>query len=368
MGDVRITKRSPVSMRFFQSIGDNKNALEAYQRLRLTPSKNAKDACKDVASRVIQALDQCPKFVGRAVHTGSGVRDVSLKKPLWSDVDIVCFLQRDTNDRLITSFEHFEKARWIASKFVKEYLENEIGTYFDEASVVHDGCVTGFVVKLEVKRSSISIRPWSVDVLFARDLEINNNEPQWGLVERELDELLLATKRTQTNSMAPYRDAFLQGIYTQTPRLKGLVKSLKAFYRILTSGERKSTVNGFFFEMLAVLLFFNKFIPANFSLPRALATCYEAMAAPSKFPALCFGRERAGGDALNRPAPPSDEQLSAMKNKAGAYCLVLVDPFAPFNNVAAKKRKQMDAWPVLEEGAANILEALKSKNVAPYAF
>jgi len=366
MSDIRITKRSPISINFFQPVASNKKAIEAYLRLRLTPSEGAKNAANDVASKVVAALRKCPKFVGRAVQSGSVVRDVSLKKPLWSDVDVVCFIHRDKRGAAISSFAEFEKARFGASDFIENFLNDEIGKHFPEATVVKG--TKGFVIKLEVKRNAISIRPWCIDVLLAFDLEINNNVPQWAGISQELENLE-AKKFNQTSSMAPYRDAFLKGIYARAPRLKGLVRALKAYYRILTSGERESTVNGFFFEMLAVALFANGLIPANFSMPRALATCFQAIARPSKVPALSFPEERGGGgDAMDRPAPPTDDQLAAMKKKAGANCLVIVDPFAPFNNLAARKKKQTDAWPVLEEGAANILQSLESRNVIAYAF
>jgi len=360
-----ITKRSPIDVNFLKAIGEIMNAVEAYDRRRLTPSKNARRAAKDVARKIIQIVEACP-FVGRAVQTGSSVRGTNLKKPGWSDVDLICFLHAAHYGRLISSFVDFEKFRWKASEEVRDHLAKKIGGSFDEAEIAH--FERGFVIKLEVKRSSRSLRPWCVDVMFARDLEENNNHPHWSLVQREFDQLPQSKKLTQTHSVAPYRDAFLQRRYVETPRLLVPIRWLKAFNRILDRGDRKYAVYGFFFEMLVVLLFSNGFIPAHFNIPRALATCYAAIASPSQVPALCFEKERAGGDALDRPAPPTKDQLAAMKKQAGANCLVLVDPFAPFNNVAFKKEKQMDAWSVLEKGAADMLEDLKSKNVFPYAF
>ena len=219
-----------------------------------------------------------------------------------------------------------------------------------------------------VKRNTVSIRPWYVDILFAFDLEMNNNVPQWPLVMNELHAMKGSEKFLQTSSMAPFRDAFYSGLYSRTPRLKVVVKHLKCFNRIFGGAERESTVNSFFFESLALLLFDNGYIPSNFSVPRALATCHAAIADPSKVPALFFAQQGGGGDALARPVPPTKDQLVGMKKRAGPKCLVLIDPFAPFNNLAIQKANQQGAWDDLPFGAKSMVELLKSQNVTPYAF
>ena len=218
--------------------------------------------------------------------------------------------------------------------------------------------------------------PWNIDIIFAHDLAVNNNIPRWPQISVELEKMQPPQRLAQTNSMAPWRNTFLNHLYHLHPRAKSLVRILKAWNRMVMADEpeRNHCVNSFTLEVLALLLLDNGSIPASFNLSKALATCLFALAFPSQVPALFFQRQMAGGDAMDRPAPPNRNQLAALiKNankKAGGAegGLVLVDPFAPFSNLAARRKNTFEAWKRLECQAAEFVKFLGSKNVTPYAI
>jgi len=375
MANQRITKRSPLRMDFFHQIHANAKSLAAFDRLRLRPSRNAMSAGEDVAIKVVELLEQCPHFRLRPVVSGSQQRSVKLKKPDWSDIDVVCMIQADTRngrDTQIQTFEHFHKIRFAASKLIKEWLDYQFenGQFFAEQSIL-DNDTPGFVLKLGVKRNSSAHHIWKIDVLFAHELSVNNNAPQWNHVMSQLNLMKQPSMQfSQTSSMAPYRDAFINSLYAKHPQAKPLVRHLKAWNRILMRGideTQELTVSGFVYEMLVLLLVENGVIPKSFDLPSALATCYFLLAHPERIGILTFPTEKGGGDAMSRPAPPKQHQLEALRRSAGQG-LVLVDPMAPFSNVAQRKPKYAEAWRRVDQGAASSYNSLRAQGVSRYEF
>ena len=221
--------------------------------------------------------------------------------------------------------------------------------------------------------------PWNIDIIFAHDLAVNNNIPRWPQISVELEKMQPPQRLAQTNSMAPWRNTFLNHLYHLHPRAKSLVRILKAWNRMVMADEpeRNHCVNSFTLEVLALLLLDNGSIPASFNLSKALATCLFAVAFPSHVPALIFLSQMAGADAMDQPARPNLCQLEALIKNANASAaqaggaeggLVLVDPFAPFSNLAAWKPKAFEAWNRLERQAAEFFEFLEAKKVRPYHF
>ena len=229
------------------------------------------------------------------------------------------------------------------------------------------------MIKLRVKRNGIAHNPWNIDIIFAHDLSVNNNIPQWPLISVELEAMQPSKRLAQTNSMALWRNALLQSIYHVHPLAKTLVRILKAWNRMVMAGELEcKSVNSFTLEVLALLLLDNGFIPADFNLSKALATCLFAIAFPSHVPALFFRRS---SDFVNWPAPPDQSQLVALTKKVDPTAMkagfaeggfVLVDPLAPFSNLATRKPKTFEAWNRLERHATGFFEFLGSKKVRPY--
>ena len=233
---------------------------------------------------------------------------------------------------------------------------------------------------MRIKRFSVAFNPWNIDILFAHELSFNNNAPQWNTVQQQLAAMSPPSKPlSQTNSMAPFRDDFLKSLYDKHPRAKRVVRFLKAWNRVLMKKANEPApgeehcISGFFFEMLALLMIENGLIPTILDLSRALATCLFAIVNPNRVKPLFFPAEMAGGDAFSRPAPPNQRQLDDLRRSSSeeageGECLVLVDPMAPFNNVARRKKKTKEAWERLEGGAKKFLQFLESKNVRHYEF
>jgi len=362
-----------------------------FDNFELRPSGNADRSGRDVADLVIRTLESLAEgkgegLAGRAVLSGSRARGVALKKPGWSDVDILFFLQRDRRGVWIDSFEHFEKERYGAFKLIKESLAAELPNVFAEAVVVDSECKPGFVIKLKVQRGRKSIDAWNVEISFAFDIAPNNNNPNWDEIRRQLAAMPLSKRRAQSNSFAEFRNAFLNKIYDSDnsertvqcyqcgsddviePGLRVLVRLLKAWYRVLLQDhDLKKTVCSFMLEMLALSLFSNGIIPDDFDLAKAFSTCMKfivtAECTASGATVLSFSQEVGGGDNSNRPVPPFPQENLAWPNG-----LVLVDPFAPYTNVAYRKKQQSEEWRVLIEGAKQTLDFMELHNTPPYGF
>jgi len=343
----------------FRDIMTDSRDMRDYDNDWLRPTRGQKSAARDVADRVIRALEDdysgtTGNFHGRAVLTGSRAREVALDTPFTSDIDVLFLIQRDARGVLIRSFVEFENIRYIAFNSVKRFLARELPEVFYEAEVV--GFVVGFVIKLEVKRRRDRRILWKVEVVFGFDSQYINDR-DWDEIARELSAMPRSKALLQTNSFAEMRNIFLNGEYDCDPDLRILVRFLKAWYQILTKDDNPNEIiHSFVFEMLVLLLFSNDHIPADFSLRRALATCLTAIANPRRVPSLVFR-----DDGFDRPLSPRCD----MRNQVG---LVLIDPFLTINNVAERKRRDPEAWQKLEYGAQRTVDFLRSNGVATYAF
>ena len=121
-----------------------------FDRYELRPTDNADRVGCSIADKVIRTLESFASgkggsLAGRAVLSGSCARGVALKKPGWSDLDIVFFIQRDRRGVWIDSFEHFEKERYCAFQVIKDFLAENLPNVFAEAVVVDTECKPGFV-------------------------------------------------------------------------------------------------------------------------------------------------------------------------------------------------------------------------------
>lgn len=350
------------SMAGFRDIITDSEDMRSYDDRRVRPTRGMDSAAHDAASRIIRALGNYGRdrgrgnYGGRAVLTGSRARGVALDTPRLSDIDVLFLIQRDSRGLLIESFEEFESIRYNAFYNVKRFLFNELPHVFYKAEVVEEGCYPGFVIKLEVKLSRGWRTLWNVDVVFALDYDYIN-DLDWDEIAGKLNAMPKYKALVQTNSFAEMRNSFLNRVYDSDHDLRIVVRMLKAWYQILTEDENpKKIIHGFVFEMLVLLLFSNKYIPADFSLRRAIATCLMAIAKPRRVPGLFFR-----DDYFDRPLSPSCD----MRNQVG---LVLIDPFLTFSNVVESKRKDAEAWRKLEFAAQRTVDFLWSNGVPPYAF
>ena len=149
----------------FRDIMTDSRDMRDYDNDWLRPTRGQNSAARDVADRVIRALEDdysgtTGNFHGRAVLTGSRARGVALDTPSLSDIDILFLIQRDyriyrRSGVSIRSFEEFQNIRFKACQDIKGFLYDELPYVFYEAKVVEEGCYPGFVIKLEVRLAAV---------------------------------------------------------------------------------------------------------------------------------------------------------------------------------------------------------------------
>jgi len=365
---VTLTKRTPINEAVFRNCAVKSSQLQELDKLRCQSSFNARRTAQFYADKMVGILDSRNLFQGPSEMHGSWLRKTNTKKPGLSDIDILCYIHEDKNKYPIETMEDFHRIRFSASIHVKQLLEKELSKEFEYGKIT--GFYSGFVIKVEVKEDARALKPWKMDVIFCHDLEPNNNPvPDYALIDRQFKKLEPFSKRTaNVSSLARLRHAILDGVFNECPRLKTLVRLLKHYNKdVVMKRWDCEPVNSFVLEMLVALLFSNDVIPPRFHLNRAFATCLTAIAEPDEVPVLFF-KENHLAYAKPQPFLPDARQLNDLRKGAGNDSLVLVDPAAPFSNIAVKKARVAEGWEKLEEAAGDFVAFLRTKGVGPYPF
>ena len=118
-------------------------------------------------------------------------------------------------------------------------------------------------------------------------------------------------------------------------------------------------------EMMVSHLFANEVIPRDFDMSRALFTCLAVLVSRDR--ATIYLRDsKYLSDETFVPGAPSDEEKSRLaKNRRPAGFPVIVDPVAPFSNIA-KNADTEEAWRKLTKCAGVVCRFLDNHGVIPY--
>ena len=137
----------PYTLGSFKRLALNSADLIDFDRQNLQPSQNAKNIANEIFRKFIHALDARPVFKGTAVKHGSFARGTSLARR--SDVDIMCYVERNRIGRRLRSLKDFRRCRWEASKKIKAHLLWKLRNEFADIRVC--GFTEGFCIKFNVK-------------------------------------------------------------------------------------------------------------------------------------------------------------------------------------------------------------------------
>ena len=360
-----ICTSSPNTMEFFKQVAIRSADLNDYDDLKLVSTRNQRRVAESVADRVIDCLHGRRDYGGQAIRHGSFLRLTNLAKPGISDVDVIAFISEDYNGNELSSIDDFEDLRNDASQNIKDHLMNNLNDCF--ATVELDEFWKGLCIKLRVKNHWSARHFWNVDVIIAYDA---SQDAQSRIAAyKSLRGMTISQKTINTNAFSICRNIFVEEIYQVNPRLRTLVRLLKCFNWISKEkGNCEKGVSSVVVEMLVILLYMKCTIPCNFGLNRALCTCLEHIGYPRSRNDVWITVDDFlyPEDAVGVPHKPTDFQLWQMRENCGADGLIVVDPFAPFSNLAVRKRRIVQAWEALTEDAQDVFQYLKRNGVAPY--
>ena len=147
-------------------------------------------------------------------------------------------------------------------------------------------------------------------------------------------------------------ERIIQEQYDQCEDLTVLVRLLKHFNQRVGELPPAKHVNSFVFEAMVAILFDNGTIPLRFNMSRAFCTCIEYIAFPEDIWASC--------------AVPTEEELVDMRSNCGETGLIIVDPVAPFKNIADRTNRTNRAWKLLTKKASKLYNSLTANGVLPY--
>ena len=199
------------AIEFFQNVAVRSRPLEAYIDEKLTPSQNADSVADHIASTVIEVLDERDYFRGRAIKHGSFARRTNLATPGVSDVDVLCFIEEDSDGYEISCLRDFERVRVDALMEIRDHLVQNLHIWFHEVTV-HQfwaGLCVSFLIK-----TSYRAHTWKVDVIIAFD-GANHIE-----VLREMQTMTRTEANHNANALSEERNDFLNDYLDYYPQLR----------------------------------------------------------------------------------------------------------------------------------------------------
>jgi len=331
-----------MSLSKFKTTAIRCSTLYDFDERELEPAPYVNGVAARIADRIICILDARRDYRGSAVMHGSFTKGTNLREPGLSDIDILCYINEDYHENQFDYLSEYEEVREEASQSVVRHLLNNLPhSLFYDVELVENW--KGLCAKFRLKNSDRARYWWYIDIIFAYEAKDKYT------TIRELDDMSFSDAIVNKNALSEWRNDFIREKLDANADLKILVRLLKYFNKKVVDHSGKK-INSFVFEALVAILYGNT-IPHCFDINRALCTCFHFIGC--------------GGDIWCNGAP-TDGELARMRRNSGDGGLIIVDPLATFNNIAARTRKTQDAWRQLKQSALDIVQFLKSNGVASY--
>ena len=327
----------------FNEVAKGSRSLIEFDSHYLQSTSHQNENAFRTSACIIDILDGRRVYRGTTVPHGSFTRGTNLREHGLNDIDILCYISEDRNGTELSSLQDFQMLRKAAMKSIVKYLVNNLPDRF--ARVVMVAQWTGLCVQFQVKDYIRDPRVWKIDVIFA--FEAQDYEETFN----ELYEMSMHDAMVNINALSHWKNEFVQDQYDQCPDLKTLVRLLKYFNKRVGQLPPAKHVNSFVFESMVAILYENGIIPLRFDMSRALCTCIWYIGYPE--------------DIWANSAEPTEDELSEMRRNCGDDGLIIVDPVAPFNNIAARTNRTERAWKILTRKAKQVFHFLQDK-VTPY--